>query len=218
MRNIFNALDAPPPSSPATMLDAVNEFGVDVVRPLVLSLYLFQQLTKGMAENPFFDRVLSHGMRVGRYARQIVKAENGGTNEATTALIGGLLHDIGYLVLANLQSELFAEKCEDLLKSDGGVSCPEGKIFALSHVEAGALLLMTLGFPLGVIEIVAYHHSLGSSLDHGFGGLAAVHVADALLLDRDDSCFKAVLNDEYLTGLQCQDRLPAWKEILQIAG
>jgi response regulator RpfG family c-di-GMP phosphodiesterase len=136
----------------AIVAEVIGELGKDVLRTLVLSLHLFKQL---LAANPSAEEagylVLSHGMQVAQDARRIA-VENGADLGITAeAFIGGLLHDVGSLMV------------------DGESGVPAN--------HAGGLLLVMLGFPLGVIEIVAYLDEQDHNSSALFNGLNAVHLA-----------------------------------------
>lgn len=207
--------DQEPASIP--LVDAVDDLGFEVIRPLVLSLHLFQQLLEERPQDESLVKVLDHGMHVGHYAKRIAQTEKATGAEVLEAFIGGLLHDIGYLVLANR----FPEQYEKILlcnlpEDEGDFDGGEEDIFPSPHDKAGASLLVRMGFPLGVIEIVAYHHLQAHDPDRSFAGLTAVHVADAYLVETDKLSwfFRPGINHDYLAQIQCQGRLATWEKIL----
>lgn len=136
----------------ATVAEVIGELGKDVLRTLVLSLNLFKQL---LAENPSAEEVgysvLRHGMQVAQDARRIAVENGADVGITAEAFIGGLLHDVGSLMV------------------DGESGVPANQV--------GALFLVMLGFPLGIIEIVAYLDEQGHTPSALFNGLSAVHLA-----------------------------------------
>ena len=212
---LCQSLDTTSEHAITSIADVVHEVGYEALHPLLLSLYLFQKLIAQRPEDESFTRVLLHGMRVAWLARRIALVENAGGATIVNALIGGLLHDIGYLILANRDTEQYTKVFNDLQNNGDVFDVCERDFFTFSHNKAGALLLVRLGFPLTIIEIVAYHSQLDVSLSTFFDGLTAVHVADSLSAGSNNSscCFASSLDKEYLSKVQCLEKVTDWKNI-----
>ncbi len=100
---------------------------------------------------------------------------------ADDTLLAGLLHDIGYWVLAH---ECPAD-LNKALELGEGTGIPlheaEGQILGASHAEVGAYLLGIWGFPYPIIEAVAHHHQPRRVVQTRFDVLAALVIADELV-------------------------------------
>ena len=97
-----------------------------------------------------------HAVGVAATAEKI--AETCDTDNAKIAYIGGLLHDIGKVVLDQYvadSSPLFFRK---LSQNDINFTDAEKKILGITHSEAGALLAKEWRFSKGLTEIIQFHH------------------------------------------------------------
>lgn len=199
------------------LADAVRSVGYSALRPLVLSLHLFRLLLHhGSHHRGSFEKVLVHGMRVAQYAKKIAEVEQVKAGDLIEPFIGGLLHDVGYLLLAIDNPEQYTTVFEDLLQQRASFDSIESDQFSFSHNKAGGLLLVVLGFPLEIIEVVAYHTNPCLQQDRTSFGLMAVHIADALLPDEENAfcCFRSELNQTYLVETGGDDRLSKWRALL----
>jgi putative nucleotidyltransferase with HDIG domain len=117
----------------------------------------------------------AHSIRVARLTMAMHGAAPAWMGCAAQALLGSLLHDVGKLYVPAA-----------ILASDLPLS-PEERRTVMGHAAAGAALLSELGFPAGIIEIVAHHHERWSAGGYPSGRPArefaqvvrAVAVADA---------------------------------------
>jgi HD-like signal output (HDOD) protein len=109
------------------------------------------------------------------------KSLAGGRATPDDAWLAGLLHDIGYWVLAQeCPDEL--EKALELSRSQGLplVDC-ERLTTGATHAEIGAYLLGLWGLPYSIVEAVALHHAPASVSPQGYDLLGALAVSHALL-------------------------------------
>jgi HD-like signal output (HDOD) protein len=141
-----------------------------------MSVEIFSQWSANAIAPVDPERLQSHAQRVSAAARCLTAK----TPIADDALLAGLLHDIGYLILAqecptDLQSavQLAAETQIPLHEA-------ETRIFGASHAEIGAYLLGIWGLPYPVIEAVAHHHAPQRVTSSNFDVLAALAVAHSL--------------------------------------
>jgi putative nucleotidyltransferase with HDIG domain len=159
--------------------EAVQLVGVEVIRGLVLGLQAFS-VYKTNKKAPPTD-LWDHSLRIAMAARRIAQAQGLPYEQCEKAFLGGLLHDIGKIVLvANVPEEYneikaFARKCRIPLFES------EHARFGATHAQIGAYLLALWGIQEDVVKIVEHHHSLDKfPSDVEFGPMAAVHAAHVL--------------------------------------
>lgn len=221
--------------------------GIETLKALVLSVHVFSSFS---ADTKLYgvslQDILGHCLLVGRLAKEIARSEKAETKILEEALIAGVLHDIGKLILLQLPDQ--NRQITNLIGSTGGSYVEvEYAVMKTSHAELGAYLLGLWGLPDSIIEIVAFHHSPSKLLedmfeevhlsDEGegnvssdemchdkqssknylteFTALTAVHVANALLMQKDitrETKTFPNIDTMYLKTLNLEERLPVWVE------
>jgi putative nucleotidyltransferase with HDIG domain len=106
-----------------------------------------------------FERIWEHCNRTAFYARQIA-LETRNAAIADSAYIGGLLHDIGKIVLLSTDLELvnqISEIVEDRKLRTSTIV--EEVSIGISHSAIGSLIARKWNFPGDLVEAIEYHHS-----------------------------------------------------------
>ena len=183
---------------------AVNYLGFGAIRNLALTVEVFAQWPGGGSGVLDLHKLQSHaqGVAAGAHALTV------GTEIADDTLLAGLLHDIGYWVLAQECPADLHQAVELAVASAVPLHVAESQVIGASHAEIGAYLLGIWGLPYPVIEAVAHHHGPGHVIQSEFDVLAAVSIAHALVPNDDASAFGAPLSAEprvdesYLTSVK----------------
>ncbi len=196
--------------------------GIDTLKALVLSVDVFSSFTED-AESCGFSlaEMWRHSLMTGRLARDIARALTDDRKVAEEAMIAGILHDIGKLILLKVPRQYkkvmkFIERTRvcDPLEA-------EYIVMKTSHAELGAYLLGLWGIPDNVVEAVAFHHNPSRLLDDTFimpkkSSLTALHVANALMMQEGSFSSTTVfpyVDMRYLNHLNLTDKLPEWADI-----
>ena len=195
---------------------AASFLGVDTLKALVLSVHIFAQLDSAKIKRFCLNTLWNHSVATGALAKRIAAAEGCTGQFCDDALIAGLLHDAGKIVIAaNLP-----ERYSGVLASteDEGLKLWEaGRQFLMNmHAEVGAYLLGLWGLPDPIVEAVAFHHHPNKSAGMGFTPLIAVHAASAIDHEHDptrEGLETNRLDAEYLARFGLADRLPAWRDL-----
>ena len=108
---------------------------------------------------------------------------------ADDAMLAGLLHDIGYWILAQECTEDLSRAVELARSSNIPLHEAETQIIGASHAEIGAYLLGLWGLPYSVVEAVAHHHQPERVAHSSFDVLAAVVIGHSLAPTDDASAF-----------------------------
>jgi putative nucleotidyltransferase with HDIG domain len=160
--------------------EAVAYLGVEIVRTLVLSNGIFE------ASSPLPTRIFNvaevwrHSLAVARVARTIAQLEGLSPAHQREAYAGGLLHDVGVLILASSFPDLYDQVAETVQARTEPLMAAEAWVFGVSHAEVGAYLLGLWGLPAHLLEIVSLHHQPLAIAGEAFSPALAVHVADVI--------------------------------------
>lgn len=118
---------------------------------------------------------MRHGIGVGLTARALA-AQTG--HNPDLAFAGGVLHDIGQLVLASGFPTQYAEALRYRQQHDCHLVVAERDILGFDHAEVGGMLSDAWRFPASLHEAVARHHTPSESTANSLADL--IHVADAV--------------------------------------
>ena len=169
---------------------AVAYLGFTAIRNLTLTAEVFSSWSQSGAPAAFdFDRMQSHIQAVATAASALAR----GTGFADDAVLAGLLHDIGYWVLANECSDKLVEAVSVAVANKIPLHEAETQVIGASHAQIGAYLLGIWGLPYPVIEAVAHHHTPESIPQSELDALGAVTLAHALIPGDDTEAFSAPL-------------------------
>jgi putative nucleotidyltransferase with HDIG domain len=108
---------------------------------------------------------------------------------ADDTLLAGLLHDIGYWVLAQECPEDLSKVVKLAAEEKIPVFEAENYVIGASHAEIGAYLLGIWGLPYPVVEAVAHHHQPERVVQHECDVLSALVIGHALAAADDASAF-----------------------------
>jgi putative nucleotidyltransferase with HDIG domain len=194
-------------------LRAVNILGLDTIKALIMTVQIFSQFDRWTPAGFSIADLWTHSMRCGVLAKTIAKAEGQERIAVEDAFMGGLLHDVGKLVLIANLPDRYREALALADESKRPLWETERELVGTTHAQVGAYLMGLWGLPDRIVEAIAFHHNPAECLDQSFSTLTAVHVADALdhdLSTSGDPNIATRLSSEYLQTLQLADRLPAW--------
>ena len=167
---------------------AVNYLGFVAIRNLTLSVEVFSHWPEGSpTANLNFERLQSHVQVVAGATRALA----GVGVTADDALLAGLLHDIGYWILAHECAPDLARSIETAARLGIPLHQAETQVIGASHAEIGAYLLGIWGLPYPVIDAVAHHHTPLSVRPSEFDLLAALATAHSLVPTDDTAVFDA---------------------------
>ncbi len=193
-------------TSPA---EAAMYLGVDVIKSLVLTTGVFSQFDGSDVDTATLRSIWNHSAQVGSLAKKIMLQATGDKLPADYALMGGLLANVGKLVIAANFPDKFVAIEQRVRENAEPEWVIEREIVGHSHTEIGAYLIGIWGLPNPVIECVAYHHQPADCVEAGLTPLTAVHVATAIV-DANGAQELVRLDAEYVDALGLSDKLPKW--------
>jgi len=140
-----------------TISEAIAIMGFDTIRTLCLAVSTREVYRRfGLIEQKLWEHSLGVSVACGIIAREtpIIKREE--------AVVAGLLHDIGKVVMNNSQPERFSILTQRVYEERVPYASIEGEVFGFSHAEAGYLLSEKWGFPRILCDVILRHHSCDS--------------------------------------------------------
>ena len=181
---------------------AIGYLGVDLLKGVVLSIYVFDTSVPYPPPALSLSVLRSHSMMVAKLARALA-----GPSHGEAAFAAGVVHDIGKIVLGVGRPDVFGRLVR--LTADGrSFFAAEKELARVTHAEVGSYLLGMWGLPFDIVEATAFHHEPRQVQSGDRRLLAALHVADALSQHRDDQIDHEFLAEAGLTG-----EVPTWQKI-----
>jgi putative nucleotidyltransferase with HDIG domain len=166
------------PGRVARVGDAVRMLGLRTVSGVMTAAVLRGSLRVERCPEFHFDGYWRHAIGTALAAQMLAP---GAGLDADEAFIGGLLHDIGQLVLAAHYPEQARQSLIKARKDDLFSEQAELAVFGLGHSTIGSMVAQHWRFPTVICQAIALHHApepapAGQRLS--LSGL--VHVADAV--------------------------------------
>jgi HD-like signal output (HDOD) protein len=200
--------------SMTNLQSAVSYLGINTLKNLVLSVEIFRAF-KPKRDLPTFslEKLQQHAQLATHIAARLPVPKH----LAEIAVVAGMLHDVGKLILAWKLSEHFEEVLAEALETRCPVYKVEQREDGFSHAEIGAYLLGLWGLPYSVVEAVALHHGPNRVPHQNFDAISAVYVANFLAheLEQSSGGGPAVYNmedyQEEFATLGIREMIPEWR-------
>ncbi len=175
------------PSRKITALEeALQYIGMNTLRSLVLSNQLFSVCPQQTREEFQLDELWSHSLCCARLAEALV-AEEDDKLTRNYAAIGGLLHDVGKLILAHSLPDT-CRQVRQLVNGEGlAWKDAEQRIMGTDHAAIGAYLASLWGMPHPIVEAIFLHELFDSAQMTGLSqAVVAVWHANRICLGKTD--------------------------------
>ena len=147
-----------------TLSHALNIIGTEQLTDLALAAIVtskFQGIPRDLINMETF---WMHSIGCGIAARKIARHVSG--VEAEKMYLGGMLHDIGSLILFKESPEEAKKILLRCKESGESLFKVEKEVLGYDHAEVGALLLTEWKLPERLVEMVKYHHRPASAGDY----------------------------------------------------
>ncbi|MGL1959139.1 MAG: HDOD domain-containing protein [Colwellia sp.] len=156
-----------------SITDAITKMGVDTLCCIVMTSELFSY--KPNIPNYSIINEQLHSLAIAKLAASMVKPEL-----KQEAMLAGLLHDIGKVVLYEINPKL-TKIFFDQETTNQNTALQEKKVFGTDHCHIGGYLLHMWKFSTKLIKAVVLHHSPTKLRENTFGVAQAVYMANVLL-------------------------------------
>lgn len=162
---------------------AVSYLGFQSIRNLAMSVEIFSRWPGKASAGLDLEKLQQHVHAVAAAANALAAK----MPISDDTLLAGLLHDIGYWVLAQECPQDLTRAVEIAASQDIPLYAAEHQVIGASHAEIGAYLLGIWGLPYTVVEAVAHHHQPQRVTQTEFDVLGALVIGHSLV-PVDDAC------------------------------
>ena len=139
-----------------TVVDAVGLIGEIELRNLVLATTVVGTMSALSYKGIDIDQFWMHSLRTGITARQIAKKVRG--CNAEILFLGGILHDLGILVIYQQHSILADAVMRQIDGHHQLRDQAEREVLGFDHADVGALLTEAWGLSPEICELLRCHH------------------------------------------------------------
>ncbi len=199
----------------SSIRESVTMLGIRTLRGLALSGHLMSLYPQHRNWSYFsFEELNRRAAMVARLAQYICREMKTSQAVQDQAFVGGLLHDLGLLVLASKDPQSYRKVMVLSAQKELPLCSVEKKMLGLFHGEVGAFLLAHWNLPAPIVEAVLLHHTPQLSVSSEFSPLAAVHIADSLLPQPETEIGANLSNrlmHDYLKRIGVADRVAQWQ-------
>ncbi|MGL1903610.1 MAG: response regulator [Fibrobacterales bacterium] len=195
------------------LTQAVTYLGFDVVKAVIVSVGTFNQYTEEEMKTFNVDMLYKHATRCSCLCKEILATQTDDTDLLENALITGLLHDIGILVLVKNEPQKYATVFEASGSKMDTLIQSEKMIMGITHAEVGGVLLEQWGFSEPIVNAVYYHHNPQDAPEVSFGLTHAMYISDVLERNCDlDPDSPIQLNLNHLEEMGLTESIPEWQK------
>lgn len=191
-----------------TISEAIVMIGFETIKNLALAVSTREVYKSfGLLEQKLWEHSIGVSIAAGLIAREA------NFPKADEAMVAGLLHDIGKVVMNNSQPQRFSLLTQRVYDERVTYSRREKEIFGFGHAEVGGLLAQRWGFPEVLCDVITRHHS--NNHDGLFDGEPSRSMLCYIVALADALCVR--LGVGYRGPMADLDLMDwKWKEILGI--
>lgn len=205
------------PKQSQSIAQAVIFLGCNMIKYLIVSSQLFSHFSNIPLSGFSLEKLWHHSITVGQWAKAIAEKENGNPEIITLALLTGLVHDIGKLILATYLPEKYQEVIQRQQEDADLAYMVERQIIGITHAEVGAYLLGLWGFHAKIVEAVACHHLSTSPTDTCNEFFPFVYAANYFTQEMDSNTSaendSVIFQESYLAKPGLTQCLSDWRKL-----
>ncbi len=190
--------------------------GIKAIKALALTDGVFSTLPEETVQEFCVTGLQEHCVRVGALARSICKTQKFTDQQQEIAMMAGILHDTGKMILITEFDYEFSEIIRLSRVEQKPCHEIERETIDLTHAELGGCLLNLWGLGNDIIEAATFHHEPEQCVDNGFSIATAVYLANAIdhqLCSSLSDGWSEDINMDILETLELTEMLPEWKRM-----
>ena len=189
---------------------AVVIVGMEAIKNLVLSASVLDMFKGKDFDQEFQEKFWRHSLAVGFCARILARSvRSRGIVDPDAAFSGGLLHDIGKVIICCFLKKEYSDFIEARKQDKESPTFEvEERVLGYNHAQIGAILAVQWKLPGRLAEAITYHHhpNLAESEDPSAYIIhVANYIAKKTFFDRDEQFLVGRLEAGVMEHLQISD-------------
>ena len=162
---------------------AVSLLGIETLSNIVLTAGVLDTFSDKDVSTFKITSLYEHSFQVGALAGQIVKELGADRKITDHAILAGMTHDFGKLVMIKGQHPQWKDVYQKSVAEKSPIYKLEKEIIGVTHAEVGAYLLALWGVSDPVVEALAYHHAPSECLNKELSSLTGVYLANLFTVE-----------------------------------
>ncbi|MDB6041196.1 MAG: hypothetical protein JWM99_5037 [Verrucomicrobiales bacterium] len=163
-----------------TVFDAVQMTGISVLQGLMLGIQAIKQHDGKRLQSLALPALWNHSLEIAVAVRKLAQTERLDFSDCEEFFVGGLLHDMGKLILASHADLDYSKVMQRATGQTLPLYCLEQEQFGATHSDVGAYLLGLWGLPESIVSSVQTHHTLENVEPGVFSVVVAIYAAHCL--------------------------------------
>lgn len=189
--------------------NAISLLGLETLASLILGIGVFEECQPPVASGYGVETEWARSLSVALLAREIGRLENVPRAHIEGAFLGGILHQLGQLVLAANLPATYAKLLATASNHDELIAA-ERKELGVSHGEVAGYLLGLWGLPSPVVQAITLHDDPLDEADVDWTPRMLLRIAVAL---RSEDASRL---EEEAAACGRADRLEQWFGVAQV--
>ena len=168
--------------------NAVVLLGFNALRNAIVSVSIINSLPKSLLFQDFeMNEFWKHSLAVAVTSKNI--AQKTGLESPDNCFVGGLLHDVGKVILAQYFQELFVKVWTHMQREYVSFYQAELNELSVDHARIGAYLAERWALPQGLIDGLRWHHEFQPDVPNA-NFVMIIYLANILVnaYDEDPDC------------------------------
>ncbi|MGA1875885.1 MAG: HDOD domain-containing protein [bacterium] len=159
---------------------AIVVLGFNEVRSIAIAMTVFESVYL-KKKGAYYNRLRSwnHSLLCGSGSRILAERFLAGKHAASELFMGGLIHDVGKVIIDRYFPDEFAQILELVEQSAMSCESAEREVLGFDHALLAGNLLRKWAFPSHLINMVLYHHS-PESAESDRKLVASIFLADVM--------------------------------------
>jgi putative nucleotidyltransferase with HDIG domain len=158
-----------------SIADAVKLVGIRGLKNLLYSYGTLKVLGDETAEK---KKLWEHSYKTAFYAYNLIKNFRKDKNLLDDSYVGGILHDMGKIIFANVHPELLEKIRDFCTEKNLPASAFEDLSAGMNHAEIGALIAEKWNFPESLVNAIRFHHDPDAAPEKDKDLVEAVYLAN----------------------------------------
>lgn len=203
-----------------SIAQAVALLGAETINNIVLVSQVFDKFDESAVNEFGIREIYANSLAVGTGASRLAKKILQNRKLADEAMLAGMVHELGKLILINSDNEDWKALFLDHGNNSQLFYEMEKATLGISHAEVGAYLIGLWGLSNKVVEAVAFHpHPSDAPSSEEFDSLAALYLAKHFTQERkaeNEGEEPPELDKAYVERVGMTDRLDELRDVCLI--